>query len=62
MISGDARRVLLTASEVAVLFGVDSIAIARWAQDGRVPCFTTPGGDYRFPAGGVYRLLADRQP
>jgi excisionase family DNA binding protein len=50
--------VLLTAPEVAALFGVDPTAIARWAHDGWLPFFTTPGGHYRFPAEDVYRLLA----
>ena len=61
MISEDARRELLTAPEVAALFGVDPTAIARWAHDGRLLFFTTPDGHYRFPAEDVYRLLAEHR-
>jgi excisionase family DNA binding protein len=61
VISEDAKRELLTAPEVAALFGVDPTAIARWAHDGRLPFFTTPGGHYRFPAADVYRPLAEHR-
>jgi excisionase family DNA binding protein len=54
------RRELLTAPEVAALFGVDPTAIARWARDGRLPYFTTPG-HYRFPAAEVFRMPAEHR-
>jgi excisionase family DNA binding protein len=59
VISEDAKRAVLTAPEVAALFGVDPTAVARWAHDGRLPFFTTPGGHYRFRASEVDRLLAE---
>jgi excisionase family DNA binding protein len=59
--SEDASGDLLTAPEVAALFGVDPTAIARRAHDGRLPFFRTLGGHYRFPAGEVFRLLAEHR-
>jgi excisionase family DNA binding protein len=39
--------------EVAALFGVDPTATVRWAHDGLLRFFTTPGGHYRFRASDV---------
>lgn len=41
--------VLLTTSEVAARFRVDSSAVRRWVKKGKLrPAITTPGGYYRF--------------
>ena len=41
--------VLLTTSEVAERFRVDSSAVRRWVKKGLlVPAITTPGGYFRF--------------
>ncbi|MCA4760872.1 MULTISPECIES: MerR family transcriptional regulator [Mycobacterium] len=41
--------VLLTTSEVAKRFRVDSSAVRRWVKKGKLtPAVTTPGGYYRF--------------
>lgn len=41
--------VLLTTSEVAKRFRVDSSAVRRWVSENRLtPTITTPGGHYRF--------------
>jgi excisionase family DNA binding protein len=41
--------VLLTTSEVAERFRVDSSAVRRWVSSNRLkPTITTPGGHYRF--------------
>lgn len=41
--------VLLTTSEVAERFRVDTSAVRRWVAKGKlVPTITTPGGQYRF--------------
>jgi excisionase family DNA binding protein len=41
--------VLLTTSEVAKRFRVDTSAVRRWVAEGRLkPTITTPGGHYRF--------------
>jgi excisionase family DNA binding protein len=53
VISDDARRELLTAAEVAALFGVDPTAIARWTHDGRLPFVVTPSRHYRLRAADV---------
>ena len=39
---------LLTASEVAALFRVDSKSVTRWAKQGRLTSIRTPGGGHRF--------------
>lgn len=41
--------VLLTTSEVAKRFRVDTSVVRRWVSKGQlVPTITTPGGHYRF--------------
>jgi excisionase family DNA binding protein len=41
--------VLLTTSQVAKRFRVDTSAVRRWVAKGRLtPTITTPGGHYRF--------------
>jgi excisionase family DNA binding protein len=39
---------ILTTGEVAQLFRVDTKTVARWAKDGLIPSFKTPGGHRRF--------------
>lgn len=39
---------LLTTGEVARLFRVDPKTVTRWAKEGRLPFFRTPGGHRRF--------------
>lgn len=38
----------LTSADVAVIFGVDGSTVARWADEGKLPHFRTPGGHLRF--------------
>lgn len=46
--------VLLTTSEVAKRFRVDSSAVRRWVSEDRLkPTITTPGGHYRFDEADV---------
>lgn len=41
--------VLLTTTEVAKLFRVDTSVVRRWVSSGKLkPTVTTPGGHYRF--------------
>ncbi|WP_370462435.1 helix-turn-helix domain-containing protein [Nocardiopsis sp. FR6] len=47
----------MTSAEVAVLFRVDTVTVARWAREGRIVSCVTPGGRYRFPAREVRFLL-----
>ena len=38
----------MTAIEVALFFGVDARSVCRWAKQGKLPHFETPGGRLRF--------------
>jgi excisionase family DNA binding protein len=42
------------------LLGVDPDTLRRWADDGRVPSWTTPGGHRRFDRPTIVRLTRDR--
>lgn len=54
---------VLTPGDLAKLFRVDPKTVSRWAQSGRVPCFTTPGGHRRFFVRDVRPLLGpERSP
>ncbi|HEY3095861.1 MAG TPA: helix-turn-helix domain-containing protein [Acidimicrobiia bacterium] len=48
---------LLTSAEVASLFGVDRRTVVLWAKRGRLPALRTPGGQHRFRADEIDRLL-----
>ena len=50
----------MTAGEVADLFAVTTTTVKRWAEDGLLPYFKTPGGHYRFDPDGV-RALRESQ-
>lgn len=42
------------------ILGVDPDTLRRWADEGRVPAFTTPGGHRRFERRALERLVAAR--
>jgi excisionase family DNA binding protein len=42
---------------VAALFGVDRRTVVLWAKRGRLPALRTPGGQHRFRADEIDRLL-----
>jgi excisionase family DNA binding protein len=44
------------------LLGVDPDTLRRWADEGRVPAWTTPGGHRRFDRVALERLARDRRP
>lgn len=44
------------------LVGVDPDTLRRWAANGRVEVFTTPGGHRRFARRSLERLVATRRP
>lgn len=46
----------LTTGEVAAIFGVTMTTVKRWAEEGKLPYFRTPGGHYRFQPDDVARL------
>lgn len=39
---------LLSAGQVARIYGVDPKTVTRWARLGRIPCIETPGGHRRY--------------
>ncbi len=58
----DNNQDLLRTSDVAALFQVSTRTVSEWARRGRVPCMRTPGGQWRYPAEPIRRLVdgADR--
>jgi hypothetical protein len=58
----DDTQELLRTSDVAALFQVSTRTVSEWARIGRVPCMRTPGGQWRYPAESIRRLVdtADR--
>jgi len=50
---------LLTAREVAMLFQVTTRTVNEWAKRGRIPTVHTPGGQRRFPASSIVKLLSE---
>lgn len=47
-----------TGNQVAALFGVHVSTIVRWADEGKIPVFKTPGGRRRYPRAEIDALLA----
>jgi excisionase family DNA binding protein len=58
----DAGREFLPLGAASRLIGVDPDTLRRWAADGRVDAFTTPGGHRRFERQSLERLIATRRP
>ena len=52
------QEVLLTPSEVAVLFRVDPKTVTRWAKAGKLTSIRTLGGHRRYKESEVKTLLA----
>ena len=50
---------VLTAAEVARLFRVNARQPGRWADEGRLPSFRTPGGHRRFRRDEVLAALRE---
>ena len=53
----DDGQELLRTSDVAALFQVSTRTVSEWARRGRVPCMRTPGGQWRYPAEPIHRLV-----
>jgi excisionase family DNA binding protein len=51
----------LALGEASRLLGVDPDTLRRWADEGRVPAFTTPGGHRRFERRALERMIAARR-
>src|SRR5213593_1000408 len=47
----------LTLAEASRVLGVSGATLRRWADDGRIPVFTTPGGHRRFSRRTLQHLL-----
>jgi excisionase family DNA binding protein len=52
----------LALGEASRMLGVDPDTLRRWADEGRVPAFTTPGGHRRFERRALERLIAAGAP
>lgn len=51
----------LALGEASRLLGVDPDTLRRWADEGRVPAFTTPGGHRRFERRALEQMIAARR-
>lgn len=51
----------LALGDASRLLGVDPDTLRRWADEGRVPAFTTPGGHRRFERRALERLITERR-
>lgn len=53
-----ANPTFLSPAQVADRFGVSPAAVTRWAKDGKLPFQRTLGGQRRFRAEDVEKLIA----
>ena len=53
----DAANDWLGLAEASAFLGIAGATLRRWADDGRVPVFTTPGGHRRFSRRSLQHLL-----
>ena len=53
---------LLTTSEAALMAGVGTTSVKRWAEEGRLPCVKTAGGHRRFRRSDLQAVLASLNP
>jgi excisionase family DNA binding protein len=51
----------LALGEASRVLGVDPDTLRRWADEGRIPAFTTPGGHRRFERRAIERLIVARR-
>ena len=49
----------MSTGQVAELFGVAPETVGQWADDGKLPCFKTPGGQRRFLFSDIAPFLPD---
>ena len=57
-----AGRAWLSLGPASALLGVDPGTLRRWADEGRVTVYTTPGGHRRFDRRALERLATERRP
>jgi predicted site-specific integrase-resolvase len=60
MRAADTRPVIYTGMQVQRKFGVCAKTVWRWARDGKITFFETPGGRRRYYAVEIDRLAAER--
>ena len=48
----------MTTKQVAEVFGVTISTVKRWADEGKLPSFRTPGGHYRFRPDDIESIKA----
>ena len=53
---------LLTPAQVASIFKVDSKTVSRWAKQGKLTSYRTPGGHRRYKEAEVLALLRRPEP
>ena len=51
----------LPLSKAAVLLGVHSCTLRRWADNGQIPFLLTPGGHRRFAGSDLHKFAAERR-
>lgn len=56
------RNDTMTPAEVADFFRVSPDTVARWADEGRLPCFRTPGGQRRYRRTDVEAFAPSETP
>jgi excisionase family DNA binding protein len=50
---------VLSSGEVARMYGVNSKTVTRWAKEGRIKHFVTPGGHFRFHREDVIEVFTN---
>jgi excisionase family DNA binding protein len=59
--AASSQRARLSLGPASRLLGVDPDTLRRWADDGRIETFTTPGGHRRFDSAEIERVLTTRR-
>ncbi len=60
--AGGERSGWVGLGEASRLLGISPGTLRRWADEGRIPVFTTPGGHRRFPRQALRALLPSPRP
>ncbi len=52
----------ISLAQAAAVLGVTPGTLARWATEGKVPAYKTPGGQWRFVEADLVLALKPRRP